>query len=57
MKVSKSVLFLVLAACLALPASAFSKPVTINWWHAMRSARGEVVAKMINDFKRFPVRL
>ncbi|MCG8617552.1 MAG: sn-glycerol-3-phosphate ABC transporter substrate-binding protein UgpB [Desulfobacterales bacterium] len=44
-------LFIVtLAACIALPASVFAKPVTIQWWHAMRSARGEVVAKMIEGF-------
>ncbi|HCY87634.1 MAG TPA: sn-glycerol-3-phosphate ABC transporter substrate-binding protein UgpB [Desulfobacteraceae bacterium] len=44
-------LFIVtLAACIALPASVFAKPVTIYWWHAMRSARGEVVAKMIEGF-------
>jgi sn-glycerol 3-phosphate transport system substrate-binding protein len=50
MKLSKCFLFFVLAGCLALPASVFAKPVTINWWHAMRSARGEVAAKMIADF-------
>ncbi len=50
MKASKLFVLFALALCMALPASAFAKPVTINWWHAMRSARGEVVAKMIADF-------
>ncbi|MEA1968742.1 MAG: sn-glycerol-3-phosphate ABC transporter substrate-binding protein UgpB [Thermodesulfobacteriota bacterium] len=50
MKISRLFIFTIVAACLALPASVFAKPVTINWWHAMRSARGEVVAKMIGDF-------
>ncbi len=50
MKFSKLFVLPVLAACLIFPASAFAKPVTINWWHAMRSARGEIVEKMIQDF-------
>lgn len=50
MKMFRCVLFLTIAVCLALPAAAFAKPVTIQWWHAMRSARGEVVAKMIDEF-------
>ena len=41
---------LAVACCVAVPASAFAEPITINWWHAMRSARGEVVEKIINDF-------
>ena len=27
-----------------------AKPVTIHWWHAMRSARGEVCNYMIKQF-------
>lgn len=50
MKLSRCFLFFALAACMALPASVFAKPVTIQWWHAMRSARGEVAQKMIDDF-------
>ncbi|MCG8634314.1 MAG: sn-glycerol-3-phosphate ABC transporter substrate-binding protein UgpB [Desulfobacterales bacterium] len=50
MKLSKLLCIAVLALGLALPASAFAKPVEIQWWHAMRSARGEVVAKMIEEF-------
>ena len=29
---------------------ALAEPVTINWWHAMKGARGEVVATMIKAF-------
>jgi sn-glycerol 3-phosphate transport system substrate-binding protein len=29
---------------------AFAAPVEIHWWHAMRSARGEVVKKMVEEF-------
>jgi len=29
---------------------AFAKPIEIHWWHAMRSARGEVCKTMINKF-------
>jgi len=29
---------------------ALAEPVTINWWHAMKGARGEVVDKMIKAF-------
>lgn len=41
---------LAVACCVAVPASAFAEPTTINWWHAMRSARGEVAQKIITDF-------
>ena len=27
-----------------------AKPITINWWHAMRGARGKVVDNMIKAF-------
>ncbi|MCK5098116.1 MAG: sn-glycerol-3-phosphate ABC transporter substrate-binding protein UgpB, partial [Desulfobacteraceae bacterium] len=50
MKLTKLFGFLIVVLCLALPASVFAEPITINWWHAMRSARGEVVKNMINDF-------
>jgi sn-glycerol 3-phosphate transport system substrate-binding protein len=46
----KLFVFFIIAACFAFPASAFAEPITINWWHAMRSARGKVVEKMIGDF-------
>lgn len=50
MKTSKLFAVLIIAIGLAVPASVFAKPVTIHWWHAQRSARGEVVAKMIEQF-------
>ncbi|MCP4020740.1 MAG: sn-glycerol-3-phosphate ABC transporter substrate-binding protein UgpB [Desulfobacteraceae bacterium] len=52
MKLMKMFVFCIIAVCLALPASVFAKPVTINWWHAQRSARGKVVAQMIDDFNK-----
>ena len=50
MRLSKLFGFLIIVVCIAFPTSVFAKPITINWWHAMRSARGEVAAKMIGDF-------
>ena len=50
MKIKKSLILAVVAVCLTFPASLFAKPVTINWWHAMRSARGKVVDTMIEKF-------
>jgi len=50
MKIKKSLILAIVALCLTFPASAFAKPVTINWWHAMRSARGKIVNTMIEKF-------
>lgn len=50
MKLTKLFVFLIIASCLAFPASVFAEPVTINWWHSMRGARGDVVDKIISDF-------
>jgi sn-glycerol 3-phosphate transport system substrate-binding protein len=50
MKFSRLFMILIIAVCFMFPASVFAEPVTINWWHAMRSARGKVVEKMIGDF-------
>ena len=50
MKSIRLSVFLIIAVCFAFPVSVFAEPVTINWWHAMRSARGKVVEKMIGDF-------
>ena len=50
MKLSKLFGFFIIVSCLAFPASVFAKPVTINWWHAMRGPRGDVVEKIIGDF-------
>ena len=33
-----------------LAGQALAKPITINWWHAMKGARGEVVETMIKAF-------
>jgi len=30
--------------------SAFAKPIDIQWWHAMRGARGEVVQSIVDSF-------
>ena len=50
MKLTRLFMILIIAACIAFPVSVFAEPITINWWHAMRSARGKVVEKMIGDF-------
>ncbi|SLM28383.1 glycerol-3-phosphate transporter subunit; periplasmic-binding component of ABC superfamily [Desulfamplus magnetovallimortis] len=50
MKLKKMFFITVIVVGMALPASIFAKPVTINWWHAMRSARGKVVDTMIEKF-------
>ena len=41
---------IIVGICLALPAAVCAEPTTINWWHAMRSARGKVVDTMIKNF-------
>ncbi len=50
MKLTKLFVFLMIIVSLVFPISVFAEPTTINWWHAMRSARGKVVEKMIGDF-------
>ncbi|TKB06892.1 sn-glycerol-3-phosphate ABC transporter substrate-binding protein UgpB [Desulforhopalus sp. IMCC35007] len=50
MKLNRLAMVVVVGICLSFPAAVFAKPVTINWWHAMRSARGEVVDTMIQKF-------
>ncbi len=50
MKLNRLAVVVVLGMCLAFPATVFAEPVTINWWHAMRSARGKVVDTMIEKF-------
>ena len=37
-------------ALIFLAGQALAEPITINWWHAMKGARGEVVATMIKAF-------
>ena len=50
MKLNRLAVIAVVGICLAFPAAVWAKPVTINWWHAMRSARGKVVDTMIEKF-------
>ncbi len=40
----------VLAVSVFLAGQVMAAPVQINWWHAMRGARGEVVNKMVKAF-------
>ncbi|MFT5697452.1 MAG: sn-glycerol 3-phosphate transport system substrate-binding protein [Desulforhopalus sp.] len=50
MKLNRLAVVAVVGMCLSFPAAVFAEPVTINWWHAMRSARGKVVDTMIQKF-------
>ena len=50
MKLHRLLICTILALGLALPGAVFAEPVTINWWHAMRSARGKTVDTMIEKF-------
>jgi len=52
MKLSRLFVVFAVGICLALPAAVCAEPVTINWWHAMRSARGKVVDEMIKQFNQ-----
>jgi sn-glycerol 3-phosphate transport system substrate-binding protein len=50
MKMRKWVLATALAVLAWFPLSAIAAPVEIQWWHSMRSARGEVANTMIKAF-------
>ena len=50
MKLTRWFLLLIIAVCFVFPVSVFAEPTTINWWHAMRGPRGDLVDKMIGDF-------
>jgi len=50
MKIRKLILLTAIVMMALTPVIASAKPVTINWWHSMRSARGEVAKSMINAF-------
>ena len=50
MKLNRLAVVAIVGICLSFPAAVFAEPVTINWWHAMRSARGKVVDTMIQKF-------
>ncbi len=41
-----------LLAAIFLTGQAWAKPIEIQWWHAMRSARGEVVKSMVEKFNQ-----
>jgi len=43
-------LVMAVAMLISFAGSAFAKPIEINWWHAMRGARGEVVQKIVDGF-------
>ena len=51
MKSRNLILFIVLAMVIVFTAGeVLAKPIEIHWWHAMRSARGEVCNTMIKAF-------
>ncbi len=52
MRLSRMCIVVFVGICLAIPAAVVAEPVTINWWHAMRSARGKVVDTMIEEFNK-----
>ena len=43
-------LFSLMAAMVLFAGQAMAEPVTIEWWHAMRGARGETLDKMVKAF-------
>ncbi len=50
MKIKNLVLVAVISVFMIVPALVSAKPIQIQWWHAMRSARGEVANTMIKAF-------
>jgi len=51
MKVRKLLMIIAVAASLVfLAGQVMAEPITINWWHAMKGARGKVVDNMIKVF-------
>ena len=42
--------FAVVVAAIFLSGQVMAEPITINWWHAMKGARGKVVDTMIKAF-------
>ena len=51
MKISRFLMVGVVGiALIFLAGQALAEPITINWWHAMKGARGEVVETMIKAF-------
>jgi sn-glycerol 3-phosphate transport system substrate-binding protein len=43
-------LFSLMAAIVLFAGQAMAEPITIEWWHAMRGARGETLDKMVKAF-------
>jgi len=43
-------LVMAVAMLISFAGSALAKPIEINWWHAMRGARGEVVQEIVDGF-------
>ncbi len=43
-------LIMAIMMLISFAGSAFAKPIEIQWWHAMRGARGEVVQKIVDSF-------
>jgi len=51
MKTSKLLMIVVVSvAVVFLAGQVMAAPITINWWHAMRGARGKVADNMIKAF-------
>jgi len=51
MKTRKLIMVIAVAvAVVFLAGQAIAEPITINWWHAMRGARGKVVDNMLKAF-------
>ncbi len=50
MKMRKWLAAVAVGVAMLYPLGAMAKPVEIHWWHAMRSARGEVANTMIKAF-------
>ena len=51
MKSRNLILFIVLAMVVVFTAGeVLAKPIEIQWWHAMRGARGETLKKMVDAF-------
>ncbi len=49
-KIRSFCLVMAVGMLLSFAGSAFAKPIEINWWHAMRGARGEVVQHIVDQF-------
>jgi len=50
LKIKGFSILLAVIMLLSFAGSAFAAPIDINWWHAMRGARGEVVQSIVDNF-------